>query len=493
MRLSGLSDLSDRQLAGAERQTGVLATWCATCMALVAAALVLFWYGDEFAWQRQLEDIPALWLAGGLVAAGLVFVLMIPLIRSTLAQSKSAMRPVLGIILISGLAMRLIMIPAVPALEDDFYRYLWDGAVTASGHNPYAIAPGNATADHSPPSIRALAANGAAVLDRVNHPKLKTIYPPVAQAAFALSYWIEPWSLRAWRVVCLLGEVITLALLLALLRLTGRSPLWVALYWLNPLIVKELMNTAHMEAIVMPFVLATVTLLVLKRPVAASVALGFAIGAKLWPVMLLPLVLRPLLGAPARLIAALGVLGIMAVAWALPPLLGGLGSDSGFVAYASHWQTNSALFQVLQSGAKEVLAAANLPTSSAGTAVRLAAAVLVFATAVWLSRTATTDPMTIIRRAAIVVFLLFLLSPAQFPWYASWVLIFAPFLPLAGLISMSVFLPFYYVSFHFYAIQDFDHFYPWLVWVEWVPIWLLFAYDGLKSWRQPLTEDLAPR
>ena len=426
------------------------------------------------------------------MGAGAIYVLLVPLIRMTLTSHLAESYGVLIFVVLVGLAMRLMMVPSMPALEDDFYRYLWDGAVTANGANPYAVAPGAALTEAAPPAIRHLAGDGAAVLERVNHPQLKTIYPPVAQAAFALSYAIEPWSLRAWRLVCLLGECISLGLILVLLGMTGRAKLWAALYWLNPLVVKELMNTAHMEAIVLPFVLAAVTLLAGRRPLAASAALGLAIGAKLWPVMLLPIVLRPLLKKPLQLAAALTLLALMLVAWAVPPYLGGLGSDSGFVAYASHWQTNSALFQSLQAAAKAAFGALDWTAAPHSLIVRLSLAATVAAYAIWLARDDTDDALVIVRRAGLLVLALFLLSPAQFPWYASWALAFAPFLPLAGVVGLTVFLPIYYVSFYFYGIAEFGQWYRWLVWIEWLPIWALVIYDAWRHWRYPLDAELTP-
>ena len=44
-------------------------------------------------------------------------------------------------IIFTGLFARLILIPSSPILEDDFYRYLWDGAVTANEFNPYVYSP----------------------------------------------------------------------------------------------------------------------------------------------------------------------------------------------------------------------------------------------------------------------------------------------------------------------------------------------------------------
>ena len=146
----------------------------------------------------------------------------------------------------------------------------------------------------------------------------------------------------------------TLALILALLRDTGRSPLWSALYWWNPLVLKELTNSAHMDAVVMPLVLLGLLMAARRRQIAAGLALVLAAGAKIWPVLLLPLVLRPLAARPARLALALGLCTALLALLFAPLLLSGLDANSGLAAYASRWQTSSALFPAL-SGAVAML------------------------------------------------------------------------------------------------------------------------------------------
>jgi alpha-1,6-mannosyltransferase len=72
------------------------------------------------------------------VAAGSVFLLAVFLV---IRKKANTVKPIW--ILIVGAAMRLLALPSTPILEDDFYRYLWDGAVTATSINPYRYAPGN--------------------------------------------------------------------------------------------------------------------------------------------------------------------------------------------------------------------------------------------------------------------------------------------------------------------------------------------------------------
>ena len=464
--------------------------WLALCSVLAVFAVALLVVGEQFAWQRNLQDMPTRQLATGLIAAGLCYAGLLPLMHWTSRTGACRSAALLALVLLTGLVMRLVLLPSVPVLEDDFYRYLWDGAVTAAGLNPYAFAPASAAAGEVSPAVQQLARDGVLVLDRVNHPELKTIYPPVAQAAFAVAHWIEPWSLRSWRFVCLLGECASAALILYLLVATGRSPLWLALYWLNPLVVKELINSAHMEAIVLPFVLATVVLVVRHRPLWATLMLGCAIGAKLWPVMLLPLVLKPLFVSPWRLAAAIGLLGIMALAWALPPWIGGLGPDSGFVAYATRWQTNSALFQLLQELARLAMGGFVVAEHTPGMLVRIVNAAAVAALALWLARRPVVQPGDIISHAALIVLALFLLSPAQFPWYASWLLVFAPLIPWLTHLGVTLFLPLYYASFYLVGLDQYALMNPWLIWLEWLPIWTFLLLDARAAWRQPLAVDL---
>ena len=95
----------------------------------------------------------------------------------------------------AGLAARLILIPSEPMLEDDYQRYLWEGGVVAAGLNPYATSPRSANEAGPQTKLGALAHASGDVIDRVAHAGLKTIYPPVAQAAFALAHKLNPWSL----------------------------------------------------------------------------------------------------------------------------------------------------------------------------------------------------------------------------------------------------------------------------------------------------------
>lgn len=458
--------------------------WTVLGCGLVAAATLLLAHRHRFDWAFELIQIPAVPFAVGLCLAGLLVMPLPWLIGLSAALDRRLQRRLLAAVIVTGLALRGMMFAVEPVLEDDYYRYLWDGAVSAHGLNPYALPPSEAALQPDDSLVSDLARDADVVLDRVNHPDLKTIYPPVAQAAFALAHWLRPWSIAAWRAVCLGGELTTLGLLLALLNAVGRSPLWIALYWWNPLIIKEMINSAHMEAILLPLMLAALLLAVKRWPFGSLLMLGLAMGAKLWPVMLAPLLLRPLLLRPAQLIAGLGVLAIMAVLWAAPPWIGGIDETSGFVAYAANWKTNSALFPALESVTTSLLNIAGLDPSAAGRVARGVCAMAVVAVALWMARTPWTQPVDLVNRAGTVVITLFLLTPAQFPWYAAWMLPFLCFRPSLALLGVSVLLPLYYASFYFHARDTYDIFRDRIVWLIWLPIWVGLTLEALRGWRR---------
>jgi hypothetical protein len=78
----------------------------------------------------------------------------------------------------------------------------------------------------------------------------------------------------------------------------------------------------------------------------------------------------------------------------------------------------------------------------------------------------------------------FLLSPAQFPWYYSWVLVLLAAGARPSLLLLGVLLPIYYLRFYFGYREDAGVFHHQVVWFEWTPVFLLMAWE-LVSRRFP--------
>ena len=87
---------------------------------------------------------------------------------------RGAVWLVLGV----ALAMRLPVLFAPPFLSSDVFRYVWDGKVQNAGIDPYRFVPAD-------PALARL--RDTAIYPRVNRAEIaRTIYPPFAEAVFAL-------------------------------------------------------------------------------------------------------------------------------------------------------------------------------------------------------------------------------------------------------------------------------------------------------------------
>lgn len=456
--------------------------WTLAATSTVLFSILLTLLSSRFGYDAEVIDMPCLLLTGVLITAGVVFVAAIPrLIAHAENAGPDEKRLLLAIIVAGGLAARLALFASEPILEDDYHRYLWDGAVTVSGHNPYARSPLSAMESGPQATLGAVAAEAGDVLPRINHKSLTTIYPPIAQGAFALAHLIEPWSLTAWRSVLLIFDLGTLALLIALLNLTGRSPLWSALYWLNPVVLKEIFNSAHMEAIILPFVLLALLLASRRRPLLATAALSLAAGAKFWPALLLPLVVRQLWGERVRLAAAaLIFLGLMAL-WLTPMLINGFNESTGLAAYVDRWQTNSAVFPTIVSVFSSLQDWIGLRSVDAGGLARALIAVILTAIAIALARPQLGGSDDLIERASLIVAALVLLSPAQLPWYTVWMAPFLVFHTHRAFLLLTALIPLYYLRFYFAAHESGEIFNSYAVWFIWGPVWAVALSDLLHG------------
>lgn len=454
--------------------------------ALVACCAAVAWLSRDFTYGTDMAERPILLFVWLLMFAAVIYFGAV----SLAARAALSRRLAWGIFVI-GAAMRGVMALSQPILEDDFYRYLWDGAVTAHGHNPYTIRPADARAggEGVPPAILALAEESGVVVRRVNHPELGTIYPPVTQAVFALAHRLAPWSRAVLVTLYYVADCATFALLLALLRHLALNPALVLLYWWNPLCVKEHYNALHMDILLAPCLLLFLLMLLRGRTVIASSVLAVATAIKLWPVLLLAPMAMLLRRAPRVFAIGLTVF-VLLTALLLAPMVSTrlLGNASGLMAYGARWEMNDALFMVFPWAVKQLAALAGhaMSPGEAHRAGKVIAGILLLGAIALIGRRAATrmgaNPgHEIIAATLWTIAALFLLSPTQFPWYFTW---FAPLLalvPSRGLLLLTFTLPLYYLKFYFDARGQVELFHYGVVWLEYLPVWFLLLWDWGKQ------------
>ena len=412
-------------------------------VALIGAALfAIRSIAPEFRLGTTTETHPYILFAGLLIGANVVWFFFIPILASQdqpLSRRHMPIKTWVWFLLLIGLLYRALFFSSTPVYEDDWNRYLWDGAVILQGENPYRYSPKDIMDDADLAHLKQYAEDRGDILRRINNKELTTIYPPVAQGAFAFAAILAPLNLDALRFIYLISEALTFFLLIKTLPKYGRSPHWVLLYAYSPLLIYSAFNVAHMDILLSPFIV--MTLLWIKRiPALAGMTLSLAAAVKIWPLILAPVLYRSHLKRPV-IYGACAVLITVLSGALLYPMLRELGGDSGLQAYSEHWRRSSFLFPFLESTLDFVF-------DNPGRIARYIVAGLVTLTSVWYGFFSRFDEHNDLpARLMIITLVLLLLSPTGFPWYAIWFIIFLPFAPSYGAALLCVLLPLYYVRF----------------------------------------------
>ncbi len=420
---------------------------------------------------------PVLFLVAILVFSGAVYLFTIFKTPRTNLK-KNQLIWVIGI----GIILRVLMLFSAPILEDDYYRYLWDGAVTANGINPYEYSPEEVLGGTGiPTELSELAEESGEIIHGINHPEVRTIYPPIAQAFFALSYWLDSWSLISWKLILIVFDLATLSLIFNALGILKLPSSYLIIYWWNPLLLKEIFNSAHLDVLVFPFVLSATIMASQNRYIRSTVTLIIGMGIKLWPVFLLPILLRPIISKPKELLSALVVAVISIGVLFLPIYLSGLDNSSGFIAYGQSWQNNDSAFRILIYISELGLNLLGYETFHKFSVARFLVIALI---AIWIAYTAlgkTFKNEDLFKKSLLIIAFVFLISPTQFPWYYTWLIPFLAIKPRFSLLLLTALLPMYYLRYYFEPRGEIEIFTDLIVWVEFVPVWILLIWEWRKN------------
>ena len=197
-----------------------------------------------------------------------------------------------------GITARVLFLPSIPNLSQDFYRFIWDGRLLILGINPYVFTPeqlANGLLKTTELTSLEAISNAKILIQGMGSLNAShySNYPPINQLCFALAALFAKTSV--------LGSVIVLRIiiigadlgilyfgkkLLERLNLPTKNIFW---YFLNPFIIIELTGNLHFEGVMLFFVIWSLYLLDKKRWVLAAILLGVSVSVKLLPLLFLPL------------------------------------------------------------------------------------------------------------------------------------------------------------------------------------------------------------
>jgi hypothetical protein len=376
----------------------------------------------------------------------------------------------LFVIIVTGLISRVILIPSVPVLEDDYYRYLWDGAVTAHGYNPYIYSPFDAIGMNDsdvPDALHNLSAESGEIIKNINHPHIRTIYPLLSQITFAAAYLISPWEYWGWKVLLFIFDLLLLVGLLKTLKHLQLPLFFITIYWLNPIVIHEFFNSGHMDLPALLFVAVSLFLLLKQRMMLSVICLALAVGFKLWPIVLLPLILRNVWRDRKALIRLSGIFAVIVFILFLPVLLSGLDDSLGFIKYAGKWINNSAFYTIYQWLVQEFVTLSQINVSCLSCINRWGIFIIYVVLCAFILKKRPETNLQFLNMAFLIVAALFLISPTQFPWYYTWMVPLLVIRPKVSLLIYPLLLPLYQLQ----------YLGGYIVYIEHIPILILFMLE----------------
>jgi Glycosyl transferase family 2 len=378
-----------------------------------------------------LDDAPwlrvALFSGSGIAMLGMVF--FFPDVTDSRAKQ---------LILSAAVLLRLLLWPA--PVSDDVNRYLWEGMLVLDGGNPY-------TAPADDPRWEG---RRDAVWQDMNHRDRPTAYPPGIQWIMAAAAAVSP-TLNVFKALAIIGDLITLLLLLGLLRHHAAPLRSAGFYAFNPVVLIAFGAEGHFDSLMTAALLASL-LSAAKGKSSTWLWLGVAIQIKLVCLILVPLFLT------RRLLRGWWLFPVILIPPGLPFLAGLPEWWDGVRGFAGSGAFNAPFFTLLASTGLDLGVVRIL-----GAAAFLATALAIFI-ARWRG-------MLLIDASLWLLGALLVCSPIVHFWYLAWLLPLTALRPSFAWTTLSITMGGYFIAWWTLAHHGwwgYGHGVATMIWLPWL-------------------------
>jgi alpha-1,6-mannosyltransferase len=336
------------------------------------------------------------------------------------------------IVVAVAVGMRAALLPSLPFLSSDIYRYVWDGQVQAAGINPYRYLPVDPALAHL---------RDPAVFPWINRASYATtIYPPAAQLVFALVGQVSP-TVFGMKLAMVGFEAVALACLIGLLGMARLPRERILIYAWNPLALWSFACDGHVDAIAVGLLALALLARAKGREGLAGTVLAAAVLVKFLPVAAAPAFVRGgRFWKPALAGLAVIVLLYLPYLSAGPGVLGFLpsyGDEEGYRSGQGFW---------LLAG----LSCLGTLPEGAGRAYMACAAVLLASLAFRIARAqpraGQAGVVTLCRDVAVLAACTTAAANPHYAWYYAWLALPAAVAPVPAVVWLSAAPVLFYVD-----------------------------------------------
>ena len=350
--------------------------------------------------------------------------------------------------------LRIVFIPVHPIGSDDYYRYLWDGKLQVNGINPYAYAP----------DAKELTYLHSEILPKyVNHANMKTLYPPLTEILFYISYLISGESYLGLKLLLLFFDLITIYGIFLILKKLNINKKYLLLYAFSPLPIFQFFVDAHADGFGLAFIILAIFFYLDNRKILSYIMIGLSICIKPIGLLFIPLLFFTEKSISERIKVIL-IPVFICTAMYIPYVFTGTPFQA-LIKFTENWTFNGIIFDILNSFMHN------------NQKVRLICGIIYFFIFLFI----LFKEKDLLEKIYLSIFLLLIFSPVVHPWYVSWLVILLPFVPRwSGIFYVSL------VSLT--SITDLNYLlngvwkeYTIVLILEYVPVLAIFLYEVFKS------------
>jgi hypothetical protein len=294
---------------------------------------------------------------------------------------------------------------------------------------------------------------------------MKTIYPPLSEMIFRLSYLMCGESYIGVKIFLFFFDLISIWGILLILRKLNLPYQNILIYSLCALPIFQYFIDAHLDGLGLPIFIFTIYFYLNEQKLLSLVFLAASICIKPLGMILIPIFFFNERGFNHKLKVVI-IPAVLCLLMYLPYLFTG-SPFQALMQFTEHWTFNGILFSVL-----DVLFKNNQHT-------RLICGIIfiLLYLPVILSR------KDLITKIFLSIFLLFICSPVVHPWYLGWLAVLLPFIPRwSGITYVSLISLTSFTILNYLLNGVWKEYTPVLI-LEYIPVIILFTFE-LSSMRK---------
>jgi hypothetical protein len=396
-------------------------------------------------------------------------------------NNKSAQQKNFVFLIIIGIIVRIILIPQQPFLSDDVYRYLWDGKVSFSGFNPFSYPPN---------SVALQNLQDTNIYPYINFKGIPTVYPPLSQLVFLMSYIIG-YNIIVWKIILLLFESILVFFLYKLILHFKVNLMRLSIYLLNPLAVIETHGSGHLEIIAIMFLIIGIYYFYKNKTATSIFMFVLSILSKYNPLfMILPLIKK-------RFLLKFSIILFSVVVVLLPFALNGTVPTAGMISYSNRWEFNGFFYKIFiflyEITGFEIQKWFTIAYNGrmedfylSGALYYRFFAIVVFLVIVIdqikkLKLTENFKGVNYLKPVLFIGYSMLLLSPTLYPWYLIWVIPLLIFIPNWSWLFFT-----FLIQLSYYVLQQYILDGVWeestlILLLQYIPFYVLLLFEYLDN------------